>query len=209
MSQPLRGLYAITDSALLAEGRLLPYVEAALKGGARLVQYRDKSTDSARRLHDAQALQEICGRYAAHFIINDDTNLAARLQADLHLGQKDGSLPAARAQLGPQRIIGATCHAQLELAEQAVKDGASYLAFGRFFTSHTKPDALAANLELLNQARGRFTLPLVAIGGVTCANAGELVQRGADMLAVIHELFAVNSVAEVERRAHTLAEYFA
>ena len=153
MSSPLRGLYAITDSQLLAEGRLLPYVEAALKGGARLLQYRDKSDDQARRLREASALAELCARHGAELIINDDAELAARLGVSVHLGQTDGSLAVARALLGRQAIIGATCHAQLELAEQAVAEGASYVAFGRFFNSSTKPGAPAASVELLDQAR--------------------------------------------------------
>jgi thiamine-phosphate diphosphorylase len=107
-AQLLRGLYAITDSALLADGKLLPYVEAALKGGAQLLQYRDKSSDARRRLYEAQALQELCNQYGAALIINDDLALAAHLNAGLHLGQSDGSLLAARQLLGPQAIIGAT-----------------------------------------------------------------------------------------------------
>ena len=145
----LRGLYAITDSQLLTDGKLLPYVEAALEGGARLLQYRDKSDDDARRLREAEALRGLCERYGATLIINDDAELAARLGVGVHLGQTDGSLSAARALLGRQAIVGATCHAQLELAEQAVREGANYIAFGRFFQSNTKPGAPAATLELL------------------------------------------------------------
>ncbi|WP_256574410.1 thiamine phosphate synthase, partial [Pseudomonas sp. HAR-UPW-AIA-41] len=96
MSSKLRGLYAITDSQLLADGKLLPYVEAALKGGARLLQYRDKSADAARRLREAEALRELCRQYGADLIINDDAELAARLGVGVHLGQSDGSLAAAR-----------------------------------------------------------------------------------------------------------------
>ena len=113
----LRGLYAITDSRLLAEGRLLPYVEAALAGGARLLQYRDKSHDQQRRRQEAGALQGLCQRHGAQLIINDDLELAAELGAGLHLGQEDGSLALARQRLGPQAIIGATCHGSLELAK--------------------------------------------------------------------------------------------
>mgnify|MGYP002039830374 FL=1 len=116
----LRGLYAITDSGLLAGGKLLPYVEAALTGGARLLQYRDKSTDEARRLREAEAMRRLCESHGATLIINDDAELAARLGVGLHLGQQDGSLAAARALLGSQAIIGGTCHAQLALAEQAL-----------------------------------------------------------------------------------------
>ncbi len=205
----LRGLYAITDSQLLADGRLLPYVEAALKGGAQLLQYRDKSEDAARRLRQAEALRDLCLRHGAQLIINDDAELAARLGVGLHLGQSDGSLAAARALLGRDAIIGATCHAQLELAEQARQEGASYIAFGRFFDSQTKPGAPAATPELLEQARARFRLPIVAIGGVTLDTAPQLIARGASMVAVIHALFAAENAAEVERRARAFSQLFA
>ncbi|MCY1261340.1 Thiamine-phosphate synthase [compost metagenome] len=204
----LRGLYAITDSQLLADGRLLPYVEAALKGGAQLLQYRDKSHDESRRLREAESLRELCERHGAQLIINDDAELAARLGVGVHLGQTDGSLAAARALLGRNAVVGATCHASLELAAQAAGEGASYIAFGRFFNSQTKPGAPAATVDLLEQARSRFGLPLVAIGGVTIDNAPELIGRGADLLAVIHALFAADSAAEVERRARAFSALF-
>lgn len=205
----LRGLYAVTDSQLLAGGRLLPYVEAALKGGARLLQYRDKSSDEARRLREAEALRELCARHGAQLIINDDAELAARLGVGLHLGQGDGSLAAARALLGRKAIIGATCHARLDLAEQAIREGASYVAFGRFFDSNTKPGAPAASLELLAQARQLAGLPIVAIGGVTLDNAPSLIAHGASLVAVIHALFSAENAAEVERRAHAFSALFA
>ncbi|WP_181298054.1 thiamine phosphate synthase [Pseudomonas sp. Q2-TVG4-2] len=205
----LRGLYAITDSKLLADGRLLPYAEAALKGGARLLQYRDKSDDDKRRIREAEALRELCERHGAQLIINDDAELAARLGVGLHLGQEDGSLSVARALLGRTAVIGATCHARLDLAEQAAHEGASYVAFGRFFDSNTKPGAPAATLELLEQARQRITLPITVIGGVTLENAPDLIARGASLVAVVHALFAAESASEVERRAHAFSELFA
>jgi thiamine-phosphate pyrophosphorylase len=203
----LRGLYAITDSELL-KGKLLPYVEAALKGGATLLQYRDKSTDDARRLREAEALRELCNRYGAALIINDDAELAARLGVGLHLGQGDGSLSAARALLGRQAIIGGTCHAHLALAEAAAKEGASYVAFGRFFNSNTKPGAPAADVALLAAAKAKVNLPIVAIGGVTLDNAPELIAHGASMVAVVHGLFGADSAAEVERRARAFSALF-
>jgi thiamine-phosphate pyrophosphorylase len=203
----LRGLYAITDSELL-KGKLLPYVEAALKGGAKLLQYRDKSSDDARRLREAEALRELCNRYGAALIINDDAELAARLGVGLHLGQGDGSLSVARALLGRKAVIGGTCHAQLALAETAAKEGASYVAFGRFFNSSTKPGAPAADIELLDAARAQITLPSVAIGGVTLDNAPALIAHGASMVAVVHGLFGADSAAEVERRARAFSALF-
>lgn len=204
----LRGLYAITDSQLLA-GRFLSYVEAALEGGVSLLQYRDKSDDAARRLREAEALMKLCERYGTQLLINDDAELAARLGVGVHLGQTDGPLTPARALLGRQAIIGSTCHASLALAAQAAKEGASYVAFGRFFNSVTKPGAPAANTQLLEQARAQVKLPIAVIGGITLDNAAPLVDHGADLLAVIHGLFGADSAQEVTRRARAFNALFA
>ncbi|MEW9680143.1 thiamine phosphate synthase [Pseudomonas sp. TE50-2] len=204
----LRGLYAITDSQLLA-GRFLSHVEAALEGGVRLLQYRDKSDDTAHRLREAEALKTLCERYGTELIINDDAELAARLGVGVHLGQTDGPLTPARALLGRQAIIGSTCHASLDLAQQAADEGASYVAFGRFFNSVTKPGAPAASVELLEQARAQVKLPIAVIGGITLDNAAPLVAHGADLLAVIHGLFGADSAQEVTRRARAFNALFA
>ncbi|MGF6592887.1 thiamine phosphate synthase [Pseudomonas sp. 2835] len=204
----LRGLYAITDSQLLA-GKLLPYVEAALEGGVTLLQYRDKSQDESRRLREAEALADLCSRYKTQLIINDDAELAARLGVGVHLGQTDGPLTPARALLGRNAIIGSTCHAQIDLAEQAAHEGASYVAFGRFFNSVTKPGAPAADIALLEQARSRIHLPICVIGGITLDNAAPLVAHGASLLAVIHGLFGAESTQEVTRRARAFNALFA
>ena len=203
----LRGLYAITDSQLLA-GRFLSYVEAALEGGVTLLQYRDKSDNQAQRLREAEALRELCERYKTRLIINDDAELAARLGVGVHLGQTDGPLTPARTLLGIKAIIGSTCHAQLELAEQAAREGASYVAFGRFFNSVTKPGAPAANVELIQQAKARIKLPVAVIGGITLDNAAPLVEHGADLLAVVHGLFGADSPQEVTRRARAFNALF-
>ncbi|GLO23251.1 thiamine phosphate synthase [Pseudomonas putida] len=204
----LRGLYAITDSQLLA-GRFLSHVEAALEGGVCLLQYRDKSDDAARRLREAEGLMKLCERYGTHLLINDDAELAARLGVGVHLGQTDGPLTPARALLGRRAIIGSTCHASLDLAAQAASEGASYVAFGRFFNSVTKPGAPAANVELLEQARAQVKLPIAVIGGITLDNAAPLVAHGADLLAVIHGLFGADSAQEVTRRARAFNALFA
>lgn len=204
----LRGLYAITDSQLLA-GRFLSHVEAALEGGVCLLQYRDKSDDAPRRLREAQSLQQLCERYGTQLVINDDAELARHLGVGVHLGQTDGPLTPARALLGSAAIIGSTCHASLDLAAQAAREGASYVAFGRFFTSSTKPGAPAADVRLLAQARAQVSLPIAAIGGVTLDNAAALVHHGADLLAVIHGLFGADSAQEVTRRARAFNALFA
>jgi len=204
----LRGLYAITDSQLLA-GRFLSHVEAALAGGVCLLQYRDKGDDAARRLREAEALMKLCERYGTQLIINDDAELAARLGVGVHLGQTDGPLTPARALLGRHAVIGATCHASLELARQAASEGANYVAFGRFFNSVTKPGAPAASLDLLEQARAQVRLPIAVIGGITLDNAAPLVAHGADLLAVIHGLFGADSAQEVTHRARAFNALFA
>lgn len=196
----LRGLYAITDRQLLA-GKFLAYVEAALDGGVTLLQYRDKGTDESRRLREATELLKLCDRYKTRLIINDDADLAARLDVGVHMGQTDGSLTDARGLLGHKAIVGATCHGSLQMAEKAKADGATYIAFGRFFNSSTKPDAPAIALDVLARARARFKLPIAVIGGITLDNAPQLVEHGADLLAVVHGLFGAENTQEVTRRA--------
>lgn len=199
----LQGLYGITDTDLLANGRLLPYVEAALKGGMRVLQYRDKTTDSARRYDEAQALKNLCAHYGAQLIINDDILLAKELAVGLHLGQEDGSLIKARELLGRNAIIGATCHGSIELAEQAKAEGASYLAFGRFFPSKTKPNAKPADMTILSKAKA-LGLPICAIGGITLNNIHLLTQHGVNLIAVVNELFDTVEASQVEIKAKQL-----
>lgn len=202
---PSPPLYAIADTATLGE-QLLPATEAALRGGARWLQYRDKSADPARRRREVTGLLALCHRYRANLIINDDVELALALGAHgVHLGQNDGDPALARQRLGGEAIIGVTCHASLALARQAKADGASYVAFGRFFASRTKPDAPPAPADLLTQARATIGLPIVAIGGITLENGVALLSAGADRLAVSHDLFSAPDV-EVRARAYqTLA----
>lgn len=202
----LRGLYAITAPELTPGEELLAACAQALAGGARLLQYRDKQASAALRLARAQQLRELTHAHNALFLINDDPALALACQADgVHLGQGDTPLSEAREMLGAEAIIGITCHASLALAEQAMAAGADYVAFGRFFHSHTKPGAPAATLEMLQQARSAIALPRVAIGGVNADNAPALINAGADMLAVVHALFGAQ---DIHAAARQLAELF-
>jgi len=183
------GLYAITDGALLPPERLVPAVEAALRGGAVMVQYREKSLPFPERYSQARNLVAACNNARVPLIINDDPALAQRVAASgVHLGQSDSSLQAARERLGEALIIGATCHASIGLARNADESGADYLAFGRFFPSSTKPGAPAASPEILATARS-FRKPVTAIGGITLKNGESLIRAGADMLAVVGGLF--------------------
>ena len=208
MGTLIPGLYAITDDQLTPASQLLPAVEAALQGGAVLVQYRSKTATDAERLSQATGLARLCGQAGVPLLINDDPPLARRVQASgVHLGQEDCSLPKARALLGEDAIIGITCHHRLELARAAKANGADYLAFGRFYNSKTKPGAPPADASVLTQARA-LGLPVTAIGGITTDNAEPLITAGADLLAVVGGLFG-GTPEQIENRARTFAQLFA
>lgn len=199
----IRGLYAITDPTLIPAERLLAACEAALRGGARLLQYRDKPASQTERLQRAASLRDLCRDYGAMLLINDDPELAAEIGADgVHIGQSDGGIQHARQLLGPEGIIGVTCHGSADLAISAAEAGANYVALGRFYPSHTKPGAAAANPAVLATS---LPLPKVAIGGVTPDNAPALIAAGADAVAVIHSLF---SAADIEAQARLFANLF-
>ncbi len=203
----LRGLYAITDTVLAVDSDLAAQVALALEGGARVIQYRDKISTPEERLKTALSLCNLCHEHAALFIVNDDLELAAQCGADgVHLGRDDTDLAAAREQLGNSAIIGLSCYNDLERALAAQKAGADYVAFGRFFPSNTKPQAVQAEVELLRQARSRLTIPIVAIGGITPENGGSLVEAGADMLAAIHAVFGQSDIRAACQRFARLFE---
>jgi thiamine-phosphate pyrophosphorylase len=185
------GLYALTDPDLLPEAVLAERVAAAVRGGARIVQYRDKSADADARQRRGRAVLAACRTHGALCIINDDAELATALGADgVHLGRDDGDVAAARAVVGPDRLIGVSCYDQLELADAAVAAGADYVAFGSVWPSGTKPDAVRAPLALLSRAARRLPVPVVAIGGITRDNAAATIAAGAHCIAVIRDLFA-------------------
>ncbi len=192
----LHGLYAITDSSLDDDNTLREAVEHALQGGARLLQYRDKSDDHDKRLRQASLLKTLCAQRDALLIINDDIELAKQCRADgVHLGRDDASVAHARAALGDGGIIGVSCYNQLALARRAQQQGADYVAFGAFYPSPTKPDAAVATLDLLQQAKTELAAPVCAIGGITVDNAPALVEAGADMLAIISGVFRQPDIA--------------
>ena len=200
-SRVLHGLYAVTDSGVAPATPLAEAVAAAIRGGARLVQYRDKSGDAARRLREAQALLAVCREHEVPLIINDDVDLAVEIGADgVHLGREDAPLDEARVRAGPRAILGVSCYASLECALAAEQAGADYVAFGSFFASPSKPRAVRAPLELLRTARQRLNVPCCAIGGITPDNGALLVAAGADMLAVISGLFVQSDIEAAARR---------
>lgn len=202
----LRGLYAVTPDDEQTS-RLTALVEAALLGGVRLVQYRNKLAEPKLKHSQAAELLNLCRAHGARLIINDDLPLALALDADgVHLGRDDGDLGAARAALGPDKLLGVSCYADLGLAASAAAAGADYLAFGSMYASATKPDAPPAPLALLGEARRRYGLPIAAIGGITLSNAEQTVAAGADLLAVVSDLFGAGDIAA---RAQEYARLFA
>lgn len=186
---PLRGLYLITpDTADSAA--LLADVRRALAGRPALLQYRSKHADTTLRRQQAVAIAALCREAGVPFIVNDSLELALAAGADgVHLGRDDGDLHAARAALGPQRILGVTCYNEWARAEEGAAAGADYVAFGAVFASPTKPAAVHAPLELLTRARRELRLPVAAIGGITLDNAPQAIAAGADLLAVISDVF--------------------
>ena len=206
MIRHLNGLYAITDPILTPTTTIVDQVGAALRGGARIIQLRDKSEDFSQRLQLAKQLRELTRAHEAVLIINDDVEVCLEADADgVHLGQDDMDLPIARSMLGPDFIIGASCHGSIELAEQAVDESADYLAFGRFFPSRTKPDAPPVELEQIREFILRCPVPAVAIGGITLNNAAPLIKAGFEMLAVVQDVFGH---ADIEAQCRQYADLF-
>jgi thiamine-phosphate pyrophosphorylase len=195
---PVRGLYAVTpdepDTATL-----VARVELAIRGGARLVQYRNKAASDELRRQQAAALLEMCRGRSVPLIVNDDLELALELDADgVHLGRDDDAIATARRRLPAGRLLGASCYDRLGAALAAVDAGADYVAFGAAFPTTVKPGAPRAPLALYTDARARLDVPIVAIGGITPENAESLMEAGADAIAVIRALF---DARDIEHRA--------
>ncbi len=217
----LRGLYFITGANTEGSSADSPSkdgsvkdsitdkVAAALQGGCRLIQFRAKHLPNHQRMQQAAELMELCREYGASLLINDDIKLAKIIGANgVHLGQQDSSIREARSALGNKAMIGITCHNSLELAHKAEQQGADYVAFGRFFPSRTKPDAPPAELTTLQQAKQQLSIPIVAIGGITLDNARLVIDQGADMVAVIHDLFGLGDTATIAERARAYCHLF-
>lgn len=202
----LAGLYAITDEHLITEKDFNKAVEAALQGGAKIIQYRDKSHDQKKRFQQASTLQSLCQDYQALCIINDDIELALAVNADgVHLGRDDVALTQARHALGDDAIIGVSCYNDISLAIQAEKNTASYVAFGAIYPSPTKPNAPCAGLAIIKQAKQELFIPVCSIGGITQENIRQVIQHGSDMTAVISGLFATD---DIKNSAHYFSQQF-
>jgi thiamine-phosphate pyrophosphorylase len=190
-SKKIEGLYAVTANEANTD-QLLRNAKAALSAGVNVLQYRNKTASKQLGTEQAEALLSVCRDYQVPLIINDNVELALRIDADgVHLGASDGNLRDARKKLGAEKIIGASCYNRLEIAQFAAQNGVDYVAFGACFVSGTKPNAPKADLKLFNQARQVIDLPIVAIGGITLENALSVIQAGADAIAVIGALWNV------------------
>jgi thiamine-phosphate pyrophosphorylase len=188
----MRGLYAITPDSADTES-LVRKVEQALKAGVAMLQYRNKMISKDKRLLQAKALAPLARGYGVPFIVNDDVEVALVVGANgAHLGKDDGELSLARSKLAG-KILGASCYDNLENARAAIRAGADYVAFGSVFPSPTKPEAVRAPLSLFHNDLG---VPLCAIGGITLENAPALLAAGADLLAVISDLFDAPDIGE-------------
>lgn len=206
MSARIAGLYAITPD-LADTDDLLYRVRAALAGGARVLQYRNKTAALELRLTQARALQSLCTARGVPLIINDHLDVALAVDAaGLHLGGDDGDIAAARARLGPGKLLGASCYNRLELAEAAVAAGADHVAFGSFFASSVKPDAVRPPLDLVSNAKKRLAVPIVGIGGITPGNSPQLLSAGIDAIAVISAVFAAPDIEAAAREFQSLFE---
>jgi thiamine-phosphate pyrophosphorylase len=205
-SHMISGLYAVTPDELNTDV-LLAKVEAALRGGINFLQYRNKRADHQLQTQQARAILPLCRQYQVPFIINDSIKLCLTLDADgVHLGADDGNLAEARARLGTDKILGASCYNRLDLAIAAELAGADYAAFGACFASGTKPNALVAPLDLFTQARQSISIPLVAIGGINLENAAQVIEAGANAVAVVGALF--NPEHESGQSVETMARQF-
>jgi thiamine-phosphate pyrophosphorylase len=200
MAKRISGLYAVTPETPDTDA-LVAKVRAALRGGAATIQYRNKTLDAVLRRAQAEAIAKLCRDAGTCFIVNDSPVLAYEVDADgVHLGRDDGDIGLARGLLGRDRLVGVSCYNNIEIARQAVATGASYVAFGSFFISGTKPSAVRADPGLLLSARMELPVPLVAIGGIRLENAQELLDAGADALAVVSALFDADDVEGEARK---------
>ncbi len=198
-TKAINGLYAVTPDSEDTDS-LLSMTQAALNGGARIVQYRNKTAGPALRRAQATALLKLCESHAALLLVNDHVKLAAEIGAPgVHIGGEDGSLADARKILGTGKVIGVSCYRDLARAQAAVDGGADYIAFGGFHASTVKPSATRAPLSLLTSARA-FGVPVVAIGGITPDNAEPLIRAGADAVAVITALYAAPDITAAAQR---------
>lgn len=195
----MKGLYIVTPDWDDTE-KLLRVTEQALQGGAALLQYRHKTADAALRQQQAEALLSLCRRYQRPFIINDYVELCLELDADgIHVGGTDASVAEVRAMVGADKIVGASCYGDLELAHAAYRAGASYVAFGGFYPSRVKKYPVTTSPDIVTRAKAEIAVPNVVIGGMTQENAVPLIAAGADMVAAISSVYLADDPTAAAR----------
>ncbi|WP_462168452.1 thiamine phosphate synthase [Acinetobacter baumannii] len=202
----MRGLYLITNDDPIQ--LLLEKLDAALATRQiAILQYRRKKVDKADQPAEVEQIKQLCEKYQVPFVINDDLKLAAQFGLGVHLGQSDGEITDAKSQLPEGVIIGRTCLNSLELAQKAIADGATYVAFGAVYATATKPEAGNVGIEVIKQAAAQYDLPICAIGGLTVENSKPLIEAGADLCAVISDILG-RSTAEIPARVQAWAQLF-
>lgn len=194
-------LYAITDEQLTPIDTMFKQVEQALIGGVKYVQLRDKTKTYDESLNSALKLKDLCDKYGAYFIVNDNVKLAKESNAHgVHIGESDDDVKAAKDILGDKAIIGASCYGSVERAITAVQNGATYAAFGSMFASPTKPHSKVVPLNVLTEAKKTLSVPICAIGGIEVSNVKSIFSAGADMAAVISGLWNSDDIAQRARQ---------
>lgn len=196
----ISGLYGITPD-MTDTAALIVRTEQALAGGARLIQYRNKTADAVLRRCQADLLAQLCRKYGVPLIVNDDLDLALEIGADgVHLGEHDSGIAAARKQLGVGKIVGASCYNKPELAHAAQIQGADYVAFGAFYPTLTKQNTVVATISMLRQVKDSLAVPVVCIGGINTANALSLIEAGACAIAVCQALYQSGHIRETAEK---------
>ncbi|MDC5077748.1 thiamine phosphate synthase [Acinetobacter baumannii] len=202
----MRGLYLITNDDPIQ--LLLEKLDAALATRQiAILQYRRKKVDKADQPAEVEQIKQLCEKYQVPFVINDDLKLAVQFGLGVHLGQSDGEITDAKSQLPEGVIIGRTCLNSLELAQKAIADGATYVAFGAVYATATKPEAGNVGIEVIKQAAAQYDLPICAIGGLTVENSKPVIEAGADLCAVISDILG-RSTAEIPARVQAWAQLF-
>ncbi len=197
MSNMLKGLYVITDEHLTPDETVHAYIEDALKAGAGIVQYRNKTKSDDEVEGVCRTLQALCTQYDVPFIIDDRPHLATKIQADgIHIGKDDMPLDEAR-KIFPKGIIGVSCYGSIRKAKEAQEEGADYVAFGSFFPSPTKPHSGIISMNVLNKAKDAVDIPICAIGGISQTNIGEIAAKNIDMISVVSAAFEGNTQQNV------------
>ena len=202
----MRGLYLITNDDPIQ--LLLEKLDAALATKQiAILQYRRKKTAKADQPAEVEQIKQLCEKYQVPFVINDDLQLAAQFGLGVHLGQDDGEITDAKAQLPEDVIIGRTCLNSLVLAQKAIADGATYVAFGAVYATATKPEAGNVGIDVIKQAAAQYDLPICAIGGLTVENSQPVIDAGADLCAVISDILG-RSTADIPARVQAWAQLF-